>query len=238
MLHAMQRSAWGASTTANQIRCTFTVSALAVPQSHLGNSTHKYPVPYHPISRFPNPPSKYITHCNQMDIITAILSCLTGDSEPNRPHAASNPSVASDILTILLTSPDQPAVQKQLNELIHPANWTESLARAILHGLEDAIRTGKQVGGAAADALQRATSAAYEFAKEHPVYTTILALGVLVILAPWVIEVLGFGELGPVEGSFAAWWQSLYGDVPAGAVFGYFQRLGMLWKRWGKGLGV
>ena len=55
---------------------------------------------------------------------------------------------------------------------------------------------------------------------------------------PWVVEVLGFSELGPVEGwspkcvgSFAAWWQSTYaGYVPAGSLFSFFQRLGMVWK--------
>lgn len=50
------------------------------------------------------------------------------------------------------------------------------------------------------DALERAVEEAVEFAEAHPVYFTILALGVLVALAPWVIEAVGFGELGPIEG--------------------------------------
>jgi len=29
---------------------------------------------------------------------------------------------------------------------------------------------------------------------------TVVALGVLVVLAPYVLEILGFAELGPVEG--------------------------------------
>lgn len=44
------------------------------------------------------------------------------------------------------------------------------------------------------------------FAAEHPLATgvgcTVVALGVLVVLAPYVLGVLGFGELGPVEGKF------------------------------------
>ena len=51
------------------------------------------------------------------------------------------------------------------------------------------------------DAFEKATSAAVGFARDHPVYCTIIALGILVILAPWVIEALGFGELGPIEGT-------------------------------------
>jgi hypothetical protein len=50
------------------------------------------------------------------------------------------------------------------------------------------------------DAFEKATGAAIEFAKEHPVYFTIITLGVLVILAPWVIEALGFVEAGIVKG--------------------------------------
>ena len=50
------------------------------------------------------------------------------------------------------------------------------------------------------DALDRAYGAAAEFAHDHPVFLTLLALGVLVALAPYVIELLGFGELGPIEG--------------------------------------
>jgi hypothetical protein len=51
-----------------------------------------------------------------------------------------------------------------------------------------------------------------------------------VIIVPWVIEALGFAELGPVEGTFASWWQSTYGGlVPKGSLFSFFQRLGMVW---------
>ena len=43
--------------------------------------------------------------------------------------------------------------------------------------------------------------------KEHPfaiaVCVTIIAIGVLVILAPFVVEMLGFGELGPLEGMYS-----------------------------------
>ena len=42
------------------------------------------------------------------------------------------------------------------------------------------------------------------FAADHPIATavfcTVIALGVLVVLAPYALELLGFGELGPIEG--------------------------------------
>jgi hypothetical protein len=172
-----------------------------------------------------------------MDILHSVLSCLTGSSTDNKPEVKttgirprSEKDLASDFLTTLLTTnTTNPTLKKNLDETIHPSSWTTTLAQAILHGLENAIRSGTALGSAAADALEKATHEAYAFAKEHPIYTSILALGVLVVMAPWVLEVLGFGALGPIEGSFAAYWQSLYGDVPAGAVFGYLQRMGMVW---------
>ena len=56
---------------------------------------------------------------------------------------------------------------------------------------------------AMAEATKEATDTALEFAKEHPYYTaliiagTIIAVGVLVTLAPWVLEALGFAARGP-----------------------------------------
>ena len=42
------------------------------------------------------------------------------------------------------------------------------------------------------------------FVAGHPVFCTLVALGVLVVLAPYAVEMLGFGELGPIEGEFFA----------------------------------
>ena len=66
------------------------------------------------------------------------------------------------------------------------------------------------------------------FAQEHPAYTTFIALGILALIAPWVLEVLGFAMEGIVEDSWAALWQSKYaGFVPKRSLFSFFQRLGM-----------
>lgn len=94
-------------------------------------------------------------------------------------------------------------LQKRLDGVVAQSTWTERLAKAVLNGLVRAIEAGEKAATAMADALRRAKDAAVDFACEHPAYTTLLALGVLVILAPWVIEALGFGELGPIEGNCA-----------------------------------
>jgi hypothetical protein len=55
--------------------------------------------------------------------------------------------------------------------------------------------------GALKEAFDKATEAAVIFAREYPVYVTAIALGILVILFPWMIEALGFGFEGPIEGT-------------------------------------
>ena len=83
---------------------------------------------------------------------------------------------------------------------------------------------------ASANALTQAKDATIEFTKNHPIYATLIALGILAILVPSALEILGFSELGPIKGSFTAAWQSRYtGYVPKGSLFSYFQRLGIRW---------
>lgn len=139
-------------------------------------------------------------------------------------------SVASDIVTRILNAEDPHLLRKQLKEDISIDGWSETISKSILHGLENAIRAGAGMARAAADAAAQSRAAAIDFATDHPVYATLIALGILALLTPWILEIIGFGDLGPIEGSFAAVWQRQYaGYVPKGALFTYFQRLGMKW---------
>ncbi|GJP94088.1 endoribonuclease L-PSP family protein [Aspergillus niger] len=191
---------------------------------------------HHYFHKIHNPPtvtnssSPSFTSARTMSIIKSILECLWGPSPDVYQTDARTSAVASDIVNILLTGETREAIQKGVKEQVDANGWSDSIAQAILHGLNDAIKAGAEMAGPAADALNKAKEAAVDFAKEHPVFTILLALGVLAALAPWVLEVLGFGELGPIAGSFAARWQAAYaGYVPRGALFTYFQRLGMKW---------
>lgn len=83
-------------------------------------------------------------------------------------------------------------------------SWSESLAVAILKVLDTALRNGVVVGSTLKEALEKSLAEAVDFAKEHPAFMTLIALGVLVIVAPWVLGWLGFGELGIVEGKCVA----------------------------------
>lgn len=79
----------------------------------------------------------------------------------------------------------------------------------ILAVLQTVLEAGKPLTAAmrsAYDVACRAVEETEGFAADHPVFCTLVALGVLVVLAPYVVEYLGFcagfGEAGPVEGMF------------------------------------
>ncbi|CAG8917624.1 unnamed protein product [Penicillium salamii] len=164
---------------------------------------------------------------------SSILECVLGKlaREPLPPTSSRSPeSVASSIVTKILNAEEPYELHKQLNEEISTNGWSDAIARATLHGLENAIRAGAEMARAAADAAAQSKDAAFDFVTDHPVYATLIALGILALLTPWALEIIGFGDLGPIEGSFAAAWQRQYaGYVPKKALFGYFQRLGMKW---------
>jgi len=186
-----------------------------------------------------------------MDPCNAILRCLGLDSPAHydeleqqpalgfthekKQHPQTTQFLAEDILSTLYAADtnDEHLVQ-HLQEVVHETGWYESLAAAVLNGLENALKAGAPMGEAMKGAYEKAAQvveAMWGFAKDHPVFCAFVALAILAILVPWAIEALGFAELGPVEGTFATWWQSTYGGyVPAGSLFSFFQRLGMVWR--------
>ncbi|KAF2841391.1 hypothetical protein M501DRAFT_929871 [Patellaria atrata CBS 101060] len=107
------------------------------------------------------------------------------------------------------------------------------IAKAIVSAMDKTIRTGRKMSSPVREAFNKASDAADVvggFVKSHPVFCTVIAFGVLALLLPWVLEAIGFAELGPIEGSWAARWQSTYnGVVPKDSLFSFFQRLGMVW---------
>ncbi|KAE9969363.1 hypothetical protein EG327_010657, partial [Venturia inaequalis] len=115
-----------------------------------------------------------------------------------------------------------------LQEQFCAEEWTETLARLIIDGLVDAINSGKVMDGAISEAYENVAPGVEDFVHGYPLLTavtvTLIAISILEYLVPSTISALGFGELGPIhEGSYAAWWQSLYGDVPYGSLFSFIQ---------------
>ncbi|PPJ60460.1 hypothetical protein CBER1_11685 [Cercospora berteroae] len=156
--------------------------------------------------------------------------------EPSKDRA----DTISEVLGVLLTATAAPEkATRALEEIVRDSGWWDAwTAKALLSAIEDLLRSGKDMASTMEAAVDWAVceaakipELAEQFAKEHPlmvgIVCAIVALGVLYIFWPAVLELLGFGSDGPIEESFAAYWQSLYPDVPYGSLFAYLQRLGM-----------
>ena len=145
----------------------------------------------------------------------AILACFCMNRKADQYNALEEPpldfthekkqstdSQAADILSILYAA-DTNDELRRLEDIVHATDWYADLAAAVLTGLQNAIETEVPMGQALKEAHEKATHVILDvlkFGKEHPVFCAVVALGILVILAPWAIEAIGFGELGPIEG--------------------------------------
>jgi len=121
-----------------------------------------------------------------------------------KQHPQTTESLAADILSTLYAADtnDEHLIQ-HLQGIVHETGWYENLGAAVLTGLENALKAEAPMGQAVKVAYEKATQVVadvLQFAKDHPVFCAVVALGILVILAPWAIEAVGFGELGPIEG--------------------------------------
>lgn len=187
---------------------------------------------------------------------------------------------AAKVIAILRnTNKTGAALKAELDEItqVHTAGWSESLAESIFHALRRTLGDkldGKDTNWAVAftDAYQTARSTVedqfrdfLQYAKEHPgevaaeivleIILSLIAFGILVRMAKWVVRILGFADLGPVagtsswlsgvvslvwhrlchaantlcfQGSFAARWEARYaGYIPKGSWFAFCQRMGM-----------
>lgn len=128
---------------------------------------------------------------------------------------SSEQNLADDIVvTLLLTEKPGKDLRTKLDAKMRTYGWRESLAKRVLQGLINAIETGAMMSQAMKDAYHKASKIATDLAKEHPVLTaamiTVIAIGVLVLLAPYIVEALGFSELGPIEGNSGSGYVMVY----------------------------
>jgi hypothetical protein len=151
-------------------------------------------------------------------LIQALLPCLTGRcSSTTHPlpstsisqlsekhHPRTTEAHAAEILNILFSAEKSDNdFSFQLQSVVRECGWYESLATAVLAGLEAALRDKVPMGEVMTAALEKVKEAAEwvgGFVKEHPVFVTLLALGILALLVPWALEAVGFSMTGPVEG--------------------------------------
>lgn len=95
-------------------------------------------------------------------------------------------------------------LHEAINDIaIQAGGWSEYLAEAILDLLEKVLKAGAPMGAAMRDAYNKSADAAEKlttFAKDHPVFCTVVALGILWILTPVIMSALGFTAEGIAEG--------------------------------------
>lgn len=145
-----------------------------------------------------------------MDFLRALTECLLGQT-PEGPITLTSrttpipPDIDLKAHALIAKILQSPAPSADLHhaftsEPIHTTSWYSSLAEAILKHLASAFEAGAAKAPVIQEAFDRAVGEAWAWSKEHPVWATIIAIGVLVVIAPWVLEAVGFGELGPIEG--------------------------------------
>lgn len=155
------------------------------------------------------------TNLTMGSLITAIINCVRGtaDDDQSYPplahdqHARPLDEIANDVVdTILRAEKAGAGLKAELDSMVGPYGWKECLAEKVLEKLGAALQGAHdKLGPAIRDAYNKAWDVANKiegFIIQHPVMCSIIALGVLVIIAPWIIEALGFAELGPVEGMY------------------------------------
>ncbi|KAK0672677.1 hypothetical protein QBC41DRAFT_313137 [Cercophora samala] len=198
-------------------------------------------------------PSHDHHHDEKSQLYPSSSTPYTKQPPPSQP--SSPPPLVKEIITLLLTTPapiTPSASQSQIDTTLdlHATSWSEYLAEKLLAALSDLLATAadpearKSWGEALSQAYDTSLALAKElfsdlvgYVKAHPyeiaatVLLSLVTFGVLARLAPRVLVLLGFSAEGPVEGSWAAWFQSTYGGyVPKGSLMSFLQRLGMTWE--------
>lgn len=91
-------------------------------------------------------------------------------------------------------------------DAVRATSWASSLAESILNHLIEALQPGSPIGDALRETYDRVRKYAlesFEYLEQHPeVLCALIALGILALIAPWVISALGFAGEGIVEGRF------------------------------------
>lgn len=147
-----------------------------------------------------------------MSLLQAIADCLFGGELDAFELAAKthkddkNAQIAANVVkTMLATEKNGEELKQKLRETIFAYSRTEELAKAVLKALEAAVRQERAMSPALAEVYHKACEVATDvggFIEDHPVFCTVIVLGILVLLMPWVIEAIGFAAEGPVAGKY------------------------------------
>lgn len=121
----------------------------------------------------------------------------------HQPHTAN-----TFINTVFLAEKTGSELKQSLANIIdtnswRQVTWREKFARAVFEAMQKGIETARPMSAAFRETYEKVegvVNGVEGFVKEHPILCALIALGILVLLAPWVIEALGFAEGGILEG--------------------------------------
>ena len=125
------------------------------------------------------------------------------DNEDDATHTAN-----TFINTIFLAEKTGSELRQSLANIIdtnswRQVTWREKFARTVFEAMQKGIETARPMSAAFRESYEKVegvVNGIEGFVKEHPILCALIALGILVLLAPWVIEALGFAEGGILEG--------------------------------------
>jgi len=125
------------------------------------------------------------------------------DNEDDATHTAN-----TFINTVFLAEKTGSELKQSLANIIdtnswRQVTWREKFARAVFEAMQKGIETARPMSAAFRETYEKVegvVNGVEGFVKEHPILCVLIALGILVLLAPWVIEALGFAEGGILEG--------------------------------------
>lgn len=129
------------------------------------------------------------------------------DNSGKAPFVEAIAKSALTIVAAMRNAKEQgPSLDATIQQLVDQAGgWSENLAQNVLADLETVLQLGQPMNAAMRKAYDQACKAAKAiqgFAAERPVFCTVVALGLLVVLAPCALKWLGFSKLGPIKGKF------------------------------------
>ncbi|MCJ1334588.1 hypothetical protein MMC10_011300 [Thelotrema lepadinum] len=146
------------------------------------------------------------------DAITRQPSLVEGT--PMSYHPARGEVTAANIVKALvnpstLSKSQRSSVLVIEREVTAYGGWDEWLAEAVLNKLIDLVKDGDTDSWGdtfkkAVDEAKKVAGEVFEWAEDHPLLATavvcVVVIGVLALTCPWALEMLGFGEIGIVEG--------------------------------------
>jgi hypothetical protein len=137
----------------------------------------------------------------------SFLQCLgrrpriTGTTQV--PEDDTEQAANSFVDTLFVAEKNGTELRLALDGIIRTNGWKQNFARAVFEALQKAIETARPMSDALREIYKKVVHILDDiegFVKNHQILCALIALGILVLLSPWVIEALGFAEGGILEG--------------------------------------